>query len=42
VHAGRELIQQSGRQFDPEVVGAFIGSERELRRVYEKFGAEAA
>ena len=42
VQAGRELIQHSGRQFDPEVVGAFIGAETRLRRVYEKFGAEAA
>jgi response regulator RpfG family c-di-GMP phosphodiesterase len=40
VHAARELVQQSGRQFDPEVVSAFIGLEDRLRGVYEQLGAE--
>jgi response regulator RpfG family c-di-GMP phosphodiesterase len=31
--AGRELEQQSGRQFDPAVVDAFRGRERSLRRI---------
>jgi HD-GYP domain-containing protein (c-di-GMP phosphodiesterase class II) len=36
--AGRELVQQSGKQFDPEVVRAFVASEEKLRRVREAFG----
>ena len=36
VDAGRELVQQSGRQFDPEVVGAFIGVEGRLRLVHDE------
>jgi len=31
--AGRELEQQSGRQFDPAVVDAFRARERSLRRI---------
>jgi ribonuclease P protein subunit RPR2 len=31
--AGRELTQQSGRQFDPAVVDAFRARERSLRRI---------
>jgi ribonuclease P protein subunit RPR2 len=31
--AGRELEQQSGRQFDPAVVDAFRSRERSLRRI---------
>jgi response regulator RpfG family c-di-GMP phosphodiesterase len=31
--AGRELTQQSGRQFDPAVVDAFQARERSLRRI---------
>jgi HD-GYP domain-containing protein (c-di-GMP phosphodiesterase class II) len=37
--AGRELVQESGRQFDPEVVRAFLASETRLRRVYDELGA---
>jgi putative two-component system response regulator len=33
VDAGRELIQESGRQFDPEVVRAFVENEARLRAV---------
>jgi cyclic di-GMP phosphodiesterase len=33
VDAGRELIQQSGKQFDPEVVRGFVASETRLRDV---------
>jgi HD-GYP domain-containing protein (c-di-GMP phosphodiesterase class II) len=33
VDAGRELIQQSGKQFDPEVVRGFVASEGRLRAV---------
>jgi response regulator RpfG family c-di-GMP phosphodiesterase len=40
VQAGRELVQQSGRQFDPDVVSAFIGCEYRLRGVFEEFSAE--
>jgi response regulator RpfG family c-di-GMP phosphodiesterase len=36
--AGRELLQESGRQFDPEVVSAFIGSEARLREAFEQLG----
>src|SRR4029077_15990082 len=31
--AGRELEQQAGRQFDPEVIDAFRARERSLRRI---------
>ena len=40
VDAGRELVQQSGKQFDPEIVSAFTGIESRLRDVYADFGAE--
>ena len=40
--AGRELVEESGRQFDPAVVRAFTASEPGLRRVYEELGAGAA
>ena len=33
--AGRELVQQSGKQFDPDVVGAFVGNEARLRVIRE-------
>jgi response regulator RpfG family c-di-GMP phosphodiesterase len=39
--AGRELVQQSGRQFDPDVVDAFSASEPRLRLVYEELGGVA-
>jgi HD-GYP domain-containing protein (c-di-GMP phosphodiesterase class II) len=40
VEAGRELVEQSGRQFDPDVVSAFIGLEGRLRGVFEHLGVE--
>jgi putative two-component system response regulator len=40
VRAGRELVQESGRQFDPQVVSAFIASEYRLREVFEELSAE--
>src|SRR5215207_10850641 len=39
VQAGREVLQQSGRQFDPEVVSAFIACEDRLRAVRDEFAA---
>jgi HD-GYP domain-containing protein (c-di-GMP phosphodiesterase class II) len=33
--AVEEILAQSGRQFDPQVVGAFAAGEQELRAVYE-------
>jgi response regulator RpfG family c-di-GMP phosphodiesterase len=36
VQAGRELVQESGKQFDPNVVGAFIGVEGRLRAVHDR------
>jgi response regulator RpfG family c-di-GMP phosphodiesterase len=36
--AGRELAQESGRHFDPEVVRAFGVVERRLRGVYDELG----
>src|SRR5215204_4046633 len=36
VDAGRELVQQSGKQFDPDVVGAFVGNEARLRAIREE------
>ena len=36
VDAGRELVQQSGKQFDPDVVGAFVGNEARLRVIREE------
>jgi len=35
--AGREILEQSGRQFDPDVVDAFRARERALRRVRRDF-----
>jgi HD-GYP domain-containing protein (c-di-GMP phosphodiesterase class II) len=40
-HAGRELVAQSGKQFDPEVVDAFLGVEKRLRRVHDQLGTGA-
>ncbi|HEU6445240.1 MAG TPA: HD domain-containing phosphohydrolase [Gaiellaceae bacterium] len=37
--AGRELVRQSGRQFDPEVVRAFVEYEERLRKVRERVEA---
>jgi response regulator RpfG family c-di-GMP phosphodiesterase len=33
VDAGRELVQESGKQFDPQVVRAFLASEGQLRSI---------
>jgi len=40
VQAKRDLDAQSGKQFDPEIVSAFIGTESRLKLVYAAFGAE--
>jgi response regulator RpfG family c-di-GMP phosphodiesterase len=40
VQAGQELVQQRGKQFDPEVVKAFLACEYRLRGVYEELSAE--
>jgi len=37
--AGRELVAQSGAQFDPAVVGAFQTRERTLRRIRRQLTA---
>ncbi|HET7855277.1 MAG TPA: HD domain-containing phosphohydrolase [Gaiellaceae bacterium] len=37
--AGEEIIAQSGRQFDPRVVAAFVERERELRAIQREFAA---
>jgi HD-GYP domain-containing protein (c-di-GMP phosphodiesterase class II) len=39
--AAKEISSQSGRQFDPEVVAAFINENHALRRVYEGVGKAA-
>jgi ribonuclease P protein subunit RPR2 len=39
VDAGRELVQQSGKQFDPQVVRAFVEHEGQLRAVRERVEA---
>ena len=36
VDAGRELVQQSGKQFDPDVVGAFVANEARLRGIRDE------
>jgi response regulator RpfG family c-di-GMP phosphodiesterase len=40
--AAQELVAQSGRQFDPDVIRAFVACERRLRRAYEELGAGVA
>jgi cyclic di-GMP phosphodiesterase len=35
--AGNEIVEQAGRQFDPEVVARFIAYEPELRAVQKQF-----
>ena len=40
--AGREILAQSKRQFDPAVVDAFVGRERSLRAIRRDFAALAA
>jgi response regulator RpfG family c-di-GMP phosphodiesterase len=39
VHAERELALQSGRQFDPDVVEAFVEVEGRLRAVHDQLGS---
>jgi cyclic di-GMP phosphodiesterase len=39
VDAGRELVRQSGTQFDPQVVRAFVEHEAVLRAVRDRLGA---
>ena len=41
-HAGREIIAESGRQFDPGVVQAFRKREPVLRRIKRELAAQAA
>jgi response regulator RpfG family c-di-GMP phosphodiesterase len=38
--AGTELVRESGRQFDPEVVRAFCECEHRLRGIFEELSAE--
>jgi response regulator RpfG family c-di-GMP phosphodiesterase len=40
--AGREILAQSKRQFDPAVVDAFVARERSLRGIRREFAAIAA
>ncbi|HEY6584846.1 MAG TPA: HD domain-containing phosphohydrolase [Gaiellaceae bacterium] len=37
-HAERELVEQSGRQFDPDVVAAFLEVDERLRAVHDELG----
>jgi ribonuclease P protein subunit RPR2 len=39
--AGREILAQSKRQFDPKVVKAFVTSERSLRGIRREFALAA-
>ncbi len=39
--AGRELVQQSGKQFDPDVVRGFVANEARLRSVREALDTTA-
>jgi response regulator RpfG family c-di-GMP phosphodiesterase len=39
--SGREILEQSGRQFDPDVVGAFQSREHALRRIHREFAEPA-
>jgi response regulator RpfG family c-di-GMP phosphodiesterase len=41
VDAGRELVQESGRQFDPKVVGAFVANEARLRAIRDELQTAA-
>jgi HD-GYP domain-containing protein (c-di-GMP phosphodiesterase class II) len=38
-NAGDEILRQSGRQFDPQVVAAFVEREPELRAIQRQFAA---
>jgi putative two-component system response regulator len=37
--AGNEIVEQAGRQFDPDVVARFVAYEPELRAVQQQFAA---
>ena len=39
--AGREILAQSGRQFDPMVVEAFVSRDRVLRSIRREFATAA-
>jgi ribonuclease P protein subunit RPR2 len=39
--AGREILAESGRQFDPAVVKAFVARDRALRAIRREFAAAA-
>jgi response regulator RpfG family c-di-GMP phosphodiesterase len=39
--AGREILEQSGRQFDPGVVNAFQSRERALGKIHREFAGPA-
>ena len=41
VDAGRELIEESGRQFDPRVIGAFVANEPRLRAIRDELQTAA-
>jgi response regulator RpfG family c-di-GMP phosphodiesterase len=41
VDAGRELIEESGRQFDPTVIGAFVANEPRLRAIRDELQTAA-
>ena len=40
--AGREILAESNRQFDPHVVESFVARERSLRAIHREFAALAA
>jgi response regulator RpfG family c-di-GMP phosphodiesterase len=42
IDAGRELVQESGKQFDPEVVRGFISNEERLRGIRDAFDLDSA
>ena len=42
VDAGRELVQESGKQFDPEVVRGFVSNEERLRGIRDAFDLDSA
>jgi putative two-component system response regulator len=39
--AGREIVSESGKQFDPDVVTAFISRDRALRAIRREFASAA-
>jgi response regulator RpfG family c-di-GMP phosphodiesterase len=39
--AGREIVAESGRQFDPDVVKAFLSRDRALRAIRREFASAA-